>query len=170
MKLPSLQEIKLNLKENVSIEAVLKNYPLSINPFFIDLTGVKEELTKTLLEEISLYLFKENINSSFPYPLYIITQSVESHKNLNIVKDISDITSYYKQKSKQLKTKEQSLLNKVKTLNLRNSLLDINDAVEDLNYYSERAQILKKLVKEFHFYEQVRNGINNDRKNKDKQT
>tara|TARA_R110000868_G_scaffold411568_1_gene705392 strand:- start:3717 stop:4199 length:483 start_codon:yes stop_codon:yes gene_type:complete len=153
MKLPVFEEVKTS---DFSLSILMKHLHRAgagKSPIYIHLEPTDPVLARDQADSVYEALVGLDVHPQLPFPCYIITPALRGHDYLPHAKAEQDLPSHFRKKSKRLKNKEQSLLNRVRLVadKLTNQDLPQLDAI--VNEEMSEHKKLYKVTRESHFYE-----------------
>jgi hypothetical protein len=153
MAIPSYKQININFEDKKSVFEQLALHQFGQIPYIINISHLTEQYSA--LKNIEQY-FTENEVNNYPYPIYIISTIKNYFGIFHIFESIEACPSFFKQKIKQLNTKENKILQKIylkqKNLNNMNGLNSKNI----FKYYSQSHKTIYNLEKEKHFLDNLK--------------
>lgn len=151
MRLPIYKKVLITFPQKNLITGQLDQIDFGENPYIFEFSKqITDHLTS--IKVIEEYFLEHNINTH-SYPLYIISDSLYRSNIIKIVKKAEEAPRYFKQKSKQLSSKESAQLDLInlKQIQLENLQREnFNPAIES---YGRQAKIIATLQYEKNFYQ-----------------
>lgn len=161
MKLPVFEEVKVPNFEIQTLVKIFHRYGAGQVPCFIYLSAENENQARMQIDHIVKALQELEVHPQIPYPFYAITKHVQSHPDLPIVPTEEDLPQHFYKKSKRLKSKEQSLLNRVRLVADKLTNQDLITTDENIRQEMSLHKELYRLTRETHFYELILKKLKN---------
>lgn len=155
--IPTFKTITMNSHEKRMIYAQLEQYEFGFSPYiFIIHHFVKKQ--SEALNNIEDYL-TENQVKTYPYPIYVVGKVPDYIGPLLLVSDTKFIPTFFKQKERQLNSKEEQIFNKLslKQQNLNN--IQELDYKPILDEYARTHKIISLLNSEKNYLQQLTSQI-----------
>ena len=152
MAIPSYKQVNINFEDKNSVFNQLSLHQFGQLPFLITISHLNEQYSA--LKNIEQYFVENEINN-YPYPIYIVSTIKNYFGPFHIFESVEACPKFYKQKIKQLNTKENKILQKIylKQKNLRNmNSLNHKNVFE---FYSESHKTIFNLEKEKSFLDKL---------------
>ena len=152
MAIPSYKQININFEDKNSVFNQLSLHQFGQLPFLITISHLNEQYSA--LKNIEQYFVENEINN-YPYPIYIVSTIKNYFGPFHIFESVEACPKFYKQKIKQLNTKENKILQKIylKQKNLKNmNSLNHKNVFE---FYSESHKTIFNLEKEKSFLDKL---------------
>ncbi len=162
MKIPVFEVIELEEVTQESVKKLIASGRIGKAPLNIVLNTLDLEMARKAVEQLLDYLISEKISAKFPYPIYIISEVLEEHPEIEIMKTIEDVPSHFKRRVKRLTNKEQLFLNKSNSISEKLIKSQIGDINSELFKYFSKQRELFDLTKELHFYNQIFDELTNN--------
>jgi hypothetical protein len=155
LKLPVLHKVEIEKFELGAVLTALKKEYAGEVPCVITLELEDIGEIKDALEIIVIALSTLNIHPRFPYPLYIITDKIQHHPDLCLIKKAEDIPEHFVKRLKKIKGREQALLNKTQTILERIQNHPVSEEHEYIKHYFHGRRELKDLSHQVYFFERI---------------
>tara|TARA_R110002049_G_scaffold58295_4_gene158749 strand:- start:212 stop:694 length:483 start_codon:yes stop_codon:yes gene_type:complete len=155
MKLPVFEEIQTKDYSIPVLVKLLHKAGAGKTALYIHLSANQPDLAHEQADNIAQALDELGIHPKLPFPCYAISSVLKHHPVLTIIKLEQDLPSHFRQKTKRLKNKEQSLLNRVKLVADKLTNLDLRELDNDVKTEMKHHRKLYKLTKETHFLEML---------------
>ena len=152
MAIPSYKQVNINFEDKNSVFNQLSMHQFGQLPFLITISHLNEQYSA--LKNIEQYFVENEINN-YPYPIYIVSTIKNYFGPFHIFESVEVCPKFYKQKIKQLNTKENKILQKIylKQKNLKNmNSLNHKNVFE---FYSESHKTIFNLEKEKSFLDKL---------------
>ncbi len=152
MAIPSYKQVNINFEDKTSVYGQLNLHQFGQLPYLLNISHLAEQLIA--LKNIECY-FQENEIKNYPYPIYIISNIKNYFGPFHIFESVESCPRFFRQKIKQLNTKENKILQKIylKQKNLKN-MNGIN-FTNTFQYYSDSHKSLYNLEKEKEFLDKL---------------
>tara|TARA_R100000656_G_scaffold96920_1_gene70364 strand:+ start:306 stop:788 length:483 start_codon:yes stop_codon:yes gene_type:complete len=153
MKLPVFEEVKTS---DFSVSILMKHLHRAgagKSPIFIHLDPADPVLANQQADCVHEALIGLDIHPQLPYPCYIVTPALKDHADLPHARAEQDLPSHFRKKSKRLKNKEQSLLNRVRLVADKLTNEDLGQLDKEVQSEMKEHKKLYKLTRETHFLE-----------------
>ena len=85
----------------------------------------------------------------------MITPVIDQYEELVLLSNISELPSFYNQRSKRLKSNEQQLFNKQQLLSSKIENIDLAKKNEAIKARAVKQKVINHLVNEIHYYETI---------------
>ncbi len=155
MKLPVFEEIKTNDYSISALVRLLHKAGAGKTALYIHLTATQIDAAHEQADNIAQALEELGVHPKLPYPFYLISPVLKHHPLLTIISIEQDLPAHFRKKTKRLKNKEQSLLNRVKLVSEKLTNIDLNELDQDVKLQMKEHRKLYKLTKETHFLEML---------------
>ena len=155
MKLPVFEEVKTTDFSVPVLIKLLHRAGAGRSAIFFHLSAKDPEQAKTQADAVVQAFEQLGLHPNLPYPCYIISSVLKFHPVLNVVALEQNLASHFRQKTKRLKNKEQSLLNRVKLVADKLTNLDLIDLDQVVKSEMKEHKKLYKLTRETHFLEML---------------
>ncbi len=155
MKIPSYEKIELKDGEYLVIKNQLSSVRTDQSPYYLDLTDFPKSAINDILTKIDRALEELGIKMKFPYPLFIITPLVHKFGLLRMLQRKDDLPLFFTKKTKRLRPKEQSLLNKSSLMAKKVYNQPIEEKLKSLQENLKTHKALYLLGKKVDFLEQI---------------
>lgn len=161
MRIPVFEEIKLSASNSVNqIEEELIKRRVGEVPLYFNATEISENDFHILLPNIMKAHQNVKAHPLFPYPMYIITTYINSHKYFPIVESKGKLPRHFIIKNKQFKSREMAVYNKIVMLTKKIGNLSLEQTIVKLNNAFLKQKKLYNLTKEARFYEKIWEKLN----------
>ena len=110
MAIPSFKQVNINFPTKEKIFEQLSLHQFGQLPYIFTISHLEDEVQA--LSFIEEYL-QENDISNYPYPIYIISTLKLYKGPFTLFEKIEELPRFFKQKIKQLNTKENKILQKI---------------------------------------------------------
>lgn len=153
MAIPHFKQININNSTEESINHQLSSYTFGHMPYILNISNLSDQFEAlSIIEE---FMESEGI-TNYPYPIYIISDLKNYHGPFSIFEDIKDCPSFFKQKIKQLNSRENKILQRIylKQKNLFN--MQGHNYEENLKDYSFHHKEIYHLHKESLFLSKLK--------------
>lgn len=152
MAIPSYKQVNINFSDEKNIDKQLSMHQFGQLPYIFNISHLKDQITA--LRNIENHMQMKQI-SNYPYPIYIISDIKNHHGLFSLFEKIEHIPKFFKQKIKQLNTKENKILQKIylKQHNLEN--MNGVNFKESIDEFAISHQAIFKTVKEKEFYDKI---------------
>jgi len=152
MAIPSYKQVNINFEDKNSVFNQLSMHYFGQLPFLITISHLNEQYSA--LKNIEQYFVENEINN-YPYPIYIVSTIKNYFGPFHIFESVEACPKFYKQKIKQLNTKENKILQKIylKQNNLKNMKSLNHKSV--FEFYSESHKTIFNLEKEKSFLDKL---------------
>lgn len=152
MAIPSFKQVNINFASREKIYNQLSLHQFGQLPYILTISHLEEEVQA--LKYIEDYLEEHDI-SNYPYPIYIISKIKLYKGPFSLFEKIEDLPKFYKQKIKQLNTKENKILQKIylKQQNLMN--MNGVDFTYVLKQYADSHKMIYNNIKESDFLDRI---------------
>ncbi len=154
-RLPILEELKLIDFDYKNIEYALSHLRIGQVPYYIDLSDKNEQEIKKAIDHLTKYFKNNNHNPLFPYPFYVIGKINKNDSIFPVLTDKSHLPGHFFSKSRRLKNKEVSLLNKNVITATKIAQDDLTNKVKEIKMIMRERADLGKYTKEAIFYEKI---------------
>lgn len=159
MKLPVFEEVKTTDFSVPVLVKLLHRAGAGRSAIYIHLTAKDIEQAQIQADSIVQAFEQLSVHPNLPYPCYIISPVLKYHSVLNVVPLEQNLPSHFRQKTKRLKNKEQSLLNRVKLVSDKITNLDLTQLDQTVRTEMKEHKKLYKLTRETHFLEMLLKSI-----------
>ncbi|MCO4793384.1 MAG: hypothetical protein KC493_06725 [Bacteriovoracaceae bacterium] len=164
MRIPIYEEISPEEFELSYLCNLFSTKKIGKVPMYIVLHQLTGEELETALTNITEALIMLSIHPKFPYPLYIVSNSIDHHKDLSVVPSVDALPRHFHQKARRLKSKELGLLSKCSILSKKVQNLNIHQRFRQITKSATPQRQLFDKCKEVYFYERITDGIYNRKK------
>ncbi len=157
MKLPIFEIITIL---DFSTEAIVKQislHKLGQTPLAFDLRNISPANHLEAAQNIADQLHDFGVRAYFPYPLFVISRHLNDFNEIPVVKNKTQLPSHFVKRSKRLKNKEASLMNKVQLLSEKIENYNATKKLEELKKIMKSNKKLYDLSKELNFYQTLLN-------------
>lgn len=155
MKLPVFEELKVPNFEIPILLKALHRIGAGQLPIFVYLSAKNEAEARQQLDHITKALHELGVHPQIPFPIYAITEFIDVHPDIPIVPNEEELPQHFNKKSKRLKTKEQSLLNRVRIVAEKLNNQDLIKTDDSIKMEMSLHRRLYRLTRETHFYETI---------------
>ena len=155
MRLPVYEKITPTDFSIESLKSLFISKLVGDIPCYIILPNLARNQVEQFLDNILKTLQTLRVHPVIPYPVYIITDMIQSHDELLLIKSERKLPQHFLKKSKRLKPKDQTLLNKVDVNSKKIQNSDIEDTLNELKSFISPHRTLFELSKEVDFYEDL---------------
>jgi hypothetical protein len=157
MAIPSYKQVNINFEDKNSVFNQLSLHQFTQLPYLINISHLNEQYSA--LKNIEQYFMENDINN-YPYPIYIISTVKNYFGPFHIFDSVESCPKFFKQKIKQLNTKENKILQKIylKQKNLKN--MNTLNHKEVFELYSESHKKIFYLEKEKTFLDNLTDKLN----------
>lgn len=155
MRLPKLEEIKLSTIENSELRTLLIKNKVGSTPVYTDLSHLSKERLIDVITTLDFVMSELNIHPRFPYPYYILSEHIDIDSNFPILKDIDEISAYFKKETSRTTSKEQKIVDKIEVICSQINNENIYQRLEDYQTNILPQKMIKLLAKEALFLEKV---------------
>lgn len=159
MRAPILEELEFFGLNPDQIEVAMKNKVPQEHPYFVDLHKVSANEIVNVLTTISDCLERKGQYTPFPYPFYVITPHLKEFSFLTLIPSRSQLPGHFQRKTKRLKAKEKSLLNKTNVQAKKLANLNIEEQLKYLETIRPLQKELKEMTTYNAFLEQLLNKL-----------
>jgi len=159
MKLPVFEEVKTTDFSVPVLVKLLHRAGAGRSAIYIHLTAKEAEQAQTQADAVVSAFEQLGVHPNLPYPCYVISPILKFHPVLNVVALEQNLPSHFRQKTKRLKNKEQSLLNRVKLVSDKITNLDLSELDQAVKTEMKEHKKLYKLTRETHFLEMLLKSI-----------
>ncbi len=160
MRIPIFEEIIVKKFDLISLTKFFAQKKFGNCPHFINLNGLSAGLVNDAIDNIANALDRLSIHPKFPYPLYIITEAINTHPVLQVSATTNELPAHYIRKVKRLKNKELAILNKTLLLSEKLSNQEIDKKLNDLSSAYGPQRSLYNNCREIHFYQFILDKLN----------
>lgn len=155
MRLPVFEEIILKNFNETNLRKKLNLLEIGETPYFINLTGMPLESALQRLEALKNILHELEINTFFPYPLFIIHPEIKELPDFPVVSEERLLPTHFMKKTRRLRGREISLLNKTNLLAKKSTNLEISKNWEKFLKINPFTKLLSQVTEEVYFYESL---------------
>ena len=159
MKLPVFEEVKTTDFSVPVLVKLLHRAGAGRSAIYIHLSAKEVELANSQADAVVSAFEQLGLHPNLPYPCYVISPVLKFHAILNVVPLEQNLPSHFRQKTKKLKNKEQSLLNRVKLVSDKITNLDLTELDKAVKAEMKEHKKLYKLTRETHFLEMLLKSI-----------
>ncbi len=160
--IPTFHEIKLNLKSQstdlLSITELFKSIPIGTVPFFIDLSDITIDESILILKNIELAVKSLKINTTFPYPLYVISPLILNN-SLNMVKRRVNLPTHFFSPSIKTNKGFHRLLHSIAFYRDKIINIEHNYQKETIDNLTKNQKQLNQITSTLNFYQQIIDSI-----------
>lgn len=153
MKLPVFEEVKTSDFSVSALEKLLHQTGAGKTPLCIHLDATEPQSALEQANNIAKALTQLGIHPQLPFPCYLISPVLQGHSELPVVALEQDLPSHFRKKTKRLKNKEQSILNRVRLVADKLNNQNLPQLDEGLKLEMKEHRKLYKLTRETHFLE-----------------
>lgn len=158
MKIPIFEEILYEPPSFVSLINTLKHSNVGKLPTYISLLPLNETQTLDFVSRLEDYIFQNNLNPLFPYPIYLVThfsiKSVFPH-----VKHKQELPEFFFTKARRPGMKDMQLLHKLEIKIEKIKNIRIFEMTDILKENSQPQRHLYNLSKQLHFLEFINQSL-----------
>lgn len=158
MKIPIFEEILYEPPSFVSLINTLKHSNVGKLPTYINLLPLNEAQTLDFVGRLEDYIFQNNLNPLFPYPIYLVThfsiKSVFPH-----VKNKQELPEFFFTKARRPGMKDMQLLHKLEIKIEKIKNIRIFEMTDILKENSQSQRHLYNLSKQLHFLEFINQSL-----------
>jgi len=159
MRIPIFEEIVIKKFDLISLTKYLSQKKISNGPQYINLSHISTALVTEAIDNIATALEKLSINPEFPYPIYVVTDAINSHPKLQVAHSVEELPAHFIRKVKRLKNKELAILNKAMLLSEKLSNQDISLRRKELaDSYGPQKELYNN-CREINFYQFILNKL-----------
>lgn len=155
IKIPIYEEILVSSFELNALVSSLQNKRVGMVPCYLNLGELKGKQLHEAINNIIKALKKNEISPFFPYPLYLITEHVQYHPDIQIAPSVEQLPRHYFRKSRRLNPKENALLNRNNITAAKIFNENIDQKLSQLKALSSENQEMYNLTTECFFYQQL---------------
>lgn len=153
MKVPHFREIVLK-QEDLQLETLqtkLQTNGASYSPIYVTTEKIDKELFFQILANLVQAINNLNIHPHFPYPIYLVTNYINSHQVFPVYDNKKKLPKHFVLKNYQLASKDSKFVKKISMLCNRINNHALSTRYQEINSAFYRQKELFNLTKEIDF-------------------